>query len=137
MIKRVFHFILDAAGKLGRDAFLNFNTGTAAFLFHRISGLALVFYLCLHTLALSTARYGKGPFDATLSFLQSPFFNVLEGALIAAVFYHLLNGLRLLLLDLTLLTRSHKALWWGLMAVFSGVMMATAYLVLGKLLLHA
>ena len=120
--------------KLLSDLFLNFNTGTVAWLFHRISGLALVFYLCLHTFAIGTAQAGDGAFDAALSFLQTPVFKFLEVALIAAVFYHLLNGLRLVLIELTLLTGSHKILWWLVMAVFIAAMALTGYMVLGKLL---
>jgi succinate dehydrogenase / fumarate reductase cytochrome b subunit len=120
--------------KLLSDLYLNFNTGTVAWLFHRISGLALVFYLCLHTFAIGTSQYGSGPFDATLGFLQSPFFKFLEVALIAAVFYHLLNGLRLVFIEITLLTRSHKIIWWGIMIVFAAAMVFTGYMVLGKLL---
>jgi len=126
--------MMDSAKKHAVDLFLNFNTGTVAWLFHRISGLALVFYLCLHTFAIGTAQYGKRPFDATLTFLQSPFFKFLEVALIAAVLYHLLNGLRLVFIELTLLTKSHKLIWWLIMIVFTVAMVFTGYMVLGKLL---
>ena len=134
MIKKIIWFTIDSAKMLAGDLFLNFNTGNVAWIFHRISGLALVFYISLHTFAIGTAQYGKKPFDATLGFLQSPFFHVLEVALIAAVFYHLLNGLRLVFIELTLLTKSHKLIWWLLMIVFAAAMAFTGYRVLGKLL---
>jgi len=96
------------------------GVGMWAWLFHRVSGLVLVLYLFAHIAVISQARLrGAAGFDSLFKTLESPFFVILDLALIAAVLYHGLNGIRVLLFDLGVGIRQHKSLWWA--AVAGGV----------------
>lgn len=104
----------------------NYRTGMTAYLFHRISGVALAFYLVMHIMVISSAMVGgKSAFDALLGLLQTPLFVVLDLGLIAAIVFHGFNGVRLILFDLGIGVRSQKQLFWAVIAV-SVVAMALA-----------
>jgi len=106
---------------------LNYRTGMWAYVLHRITGLALVFYLLMHIMVISSAMVGgKSAFDALLGLLQTPLFVVLDLGLIAAVLFHGLNGVRLVLFDLGYGVRSQKQLFWAaIIASVVGFVLAT------------
>jgi len=89
------------------------RTGFWAWLLHRISGLAVVFYLLMHIVVISTVLWGTGSFDATMQTLKQPIFAAGELLLVVAILYHGLNGLRIILLDLGVGIRHQKILFWG------------------------
>ncbi len=95
--------------------------GMWAWLGHRLSGLGLAFYIFLHTILMGFALLaGEQAFNAMLGLLMgSPIFKVLDAMLLSAVYYHGLNGLRLVLFDLGIgvTQRSQKVLFWVFMAV--------------------
>jgi succinate dehydrogenase / fumarate reductase cytochrome b subunit len=90
-----------------------------AWALHRLSGLALALYLIVHILVISSSAVGEGGlnFDRLLAQLQQPFWIAVDLLLWAAVLFHMLNGIRILLFDAGLGVRSHKAVFWGFMAV--------------------
>src|SRR5690554_4682784 len=76
--------------------------GQWAFFLHRISGVALALYLLLHVFDISLVMFGPdGPFNAFLFFYHQWPFRVGLVLIIAAVTYHALNGLRIILMDFT------------------------------------
>ena len=75
------------------------HVGFIAWLLHRITGVMLAIYLFVHIWVISHLGQGKQAFDQVMGFLQSPFFHVLEVGLLAAVMYHTINGVRVVLLD--------------------------------------
>ena len=95
------------------------GTGMWAWLLFRISGLLLVFYLWAHIIIISTARWSSG--GATFNSLMKTFDNwaliVLDMALVVAVLYHALNGVRIILMDMGIGIRRHKLMFWSAMAV--------------------
>lgn len=95
--------------------------GMWAWLLHRITGLGLVFYIFLHTgLMSSSLLRGQKAFDATLSVLMgNPVFELLDTLLLAAIFYHIFNGIRILLFDMGagLAVSSQKIMFWVFMAI--------------------
>ena len=95
----------------------NMRVGMWAFVLHRVTGLALVGYLLLHIMVISTSLAGGLAFDAVLARLQAPLFLVLDLGLVAAVLLHGLNGLRLLLFDLGVGIRRQKELFWSAVAL--------------------
>jgi len=74
-----------------------------AWLLHRITGLGLLLYVLeFHAiLAITLLLRGEEAYNAMLSmFMFHPIFKVLNTLLLAAVYYHILNGARLLLHDI-------------------------------------
>jgi len=96
-------------------------TGMWAWILHRITGLGLVFYIILHTILMAGSLLsGKEDFDSTLSVLMGhPVFEFLDILLLGTVFYHGLNGIRILLFDIGIgvRVRTQKNLFWIFMGV--------------------
>ncbi len=82
-----------------REWYLNFNWGMTAFIFHRISGLALVLYIFLHIYTIGHSLAGGYEFDRMMQSYNTPFGHVLEYFLLLAVLWHLFNGLRITITD--------------------------------------
>lgn len=135
-MKKIILYTLDIFVKLFDELKKNFNTGMIAWLLHRITGLALVFYILLHTFVIGSARYGAESFNKTLSSVQTTVFHVFEIGLIGCVFYHLLNGIRLLIIDFTFLSKIHKVLFWIFMIFFTGIMIWTSYIIIFGVILR-
>ena len=97
--------------------------GQWAFLLHRVSGVAIALYLLLHVLDISLVMWGPdGPFDAFLAFYHNWPFRIGLLLIIAAVVYHALNGLRIILHDFTTWgVRYHRALWYGVLALTTAI----------------
>jgi len=124
------------AGKFVDEAKLNPNVGTFSYILHRITGIGLAIYLIMHTWVLSSAQDGPQKFTERLGSVQTPLFHFLELFLSVAVFFHLLNGVRIVIADFLPLTRRHKELFWVVMALFITVMAWTIVTTLPKLLGH-
>jgi len=110
--------------------------GMWAWLLHRITGLALVFYILLHILLMGTfLLQGRSAFDALLSLLMgNPFFLGLDLLLTAAVLYHGANGIRLLLFDLGVGFNRQKEIFWTFMALAALVYAAVLWVMVPEIL---
>jgi fumarate reductase subunit D len=75
------------------------HAGYVAFIVHRVSGLALAFFLPLHFWALGSALAGKGSLDAFLAWTRNPLVKIAETLLVLALAAHLGGGLRLLFIE--------------------------------------
>ena len=108
---------------------LNPNTGTFSWFLHRITGLLLLFYLFTHLWVLGSANKGKEMFDHRLASVQTPLFHFLEIGLILVVFYHMVNGLSITLMDFADISTKRKslliavALVFGILAIISLIVM--------------
>ncbi len=134
MVKKVIDFTVDIFRKLFNEIKLNFNTGTIAWILHRITGLLLVLYICMHTFVIGSAQLGQESFNRTLAAVQTPVFHILEIGLIGCVFFHMLNGLRLVFIDFTYLTKAHKWIFWIFMIGFMAIMAYTSYIIFAEIL---
>ena len=70
-----------------------------AYLFHRITGLALISYLILHIFVVGERVKGQETWDALMAMMTTPFAKVLEFLLLLAFLYHAINGFRLLFIE--------------------------------------
>jgi succinate dehydrogenase / fumarate reductase cytochrome b subunit len=103
-----------------------FSAGMWAWIFHKFTGWVLIGYLFTHIAVLSTALSGPATFTGTIQGLESQaIVRVLEVGLLAVAVFHILNGIRLLLVDLGLgLEHQNRAFYaslilTGLIAVAS------------------
>jgi succinate dehydrogenase / fumarate reductase cytochrome b subunit len=92
-----------------------YRTGSMAWLLHRLTGLLLVGYLYFHLIVLSSAVWPQGPiaFNRVVGLVTTPPFIVADLALFALIFYHALNGLRLMVLDLGWMMAHQQVLFWS------------------------
>ncbi len=101
------------------------SAGGWAFVLHRLTGLVLVFYLFLHFYFLSYLARGPEAYAVMVAGMKSLWITVLEVGLIAAVLFHGLNGLRLMLMSLNIGVEQHEAMFWGTV-VLSALLTAVA-----------
>jgi succinate dehydrogenase / fumarate reductase, cytochrome b subunit len=90
----------------------NMDTGTIAWILHKITGVFLVFYLITHIVVIGQSVRGEHAFDVALAFVQKPIFVFLDSGLTGVVTYHALNGIRCILFDYGIGIRQQKALFW-------------------------
>jgi succinate dehydrogenase / fumarate reductase cytochrome b subunit len=115
---------------------LNPNVGTFAWVLHRITGLLLLGYLFAHLWVLSSANGGAEAFNERLKLVQSPLFHFLEIGLILTIFYHMINGLSITIMDFFNLSRKHKTLITISVAVFAVVAILAFSIMLPRALHH-
>ncbi|HEY1294810.1 MAG TPA: succinate dehydrogenase, cytochrome b556 subunit [Chloroflexota bacterium] len=102
-----------------------------AWLLHRISGVAIVLFLFLHILDTSLVGIGPGAYDTFVSIYRFPLFRVLEVALVAAVVYHGVNGVRVIVVDFVENTNAiQRQLWWLVWLVFAVLFLPAAFVML-------
>jgi succinate dehydrogenase / fumarate reductase cytochrome b subunit len=89
------------------------RTGMFAWMAHRLSGVAIVVYLAIHVWGLK-ALTNEAAFNALITKYHAPIFKVGEFLLLAAVAYHAMNGLRIVLIDLLGWSPNQKKLFWTL-----------------------
>jgi succinate dehydrogenase / fumarate reductase cytochrome b subunit len=78
-----------------------FSAGMWAWVFHKFTGWVLVGYLFTHIAVLSTALSSPEAYTTTIQSLESLLVvRILEVGLLAVAVFHILNGVRLLLVDL-------------------------------------
>lgn len=87
------------------------HLGTLAWILHRLSGLALIFYMLLHLWVIHHLIVGEKSFDGVMEFLSTPLFQFLEIGLIGVIMYHLFNGLRVTLIDIGVMVEKQKMLF--------------------------
>ena len=92
--------------------------GQWSWILHRLSGVGVVLFVTLHIVDTSWAVFYPALYEEAIKTYQSPLFTLGEFALVAAVVYHALNGLRVAFFDY------RPALWRyqgrAALAVFAG-----------------
>jgi fumarate reductase subunit D len=70
-----------------------------AFIAHRVSGVALTFFLPVHFWALAQALQGEARLDSFLRWTEQPLVKVGEVVLVLLLAAHMAGGVRLLMLE--------------------------------------
>lgn len=91
--------------------------GSWAWILHRLSGLALIFYLSLHIWVINTLTHGPEAFNRTMEYLNTWPFKLLEIGLWGVILYHAFNGIRVVLVDFGKGSLAHKRLFIGAIAI--------------------
>lgn len=108
-------------GKIIDDILWNLNTCILSFTLHRVTGITLVLFLFLHIWTLSAVFQGPASFEAAVRKFDNPLGHAMEYTLFLAVTFHLLNGLRITLVELLALAPQQERLLWAGLVVL-GVM---------------
>jgi succinate dehydrogenase / fumarate reductase, cytochrome b subunit len=87
------------------------DSGSWAWIFHRVTGIALIGYLFLHVYSLSTLTQGRTAFETKMQSFLSPPLLALEWFLFIIVLFHSLNGVRIVLVDWADGAKYHKTLY--------------------------
>ena len=66
---------------------------------HRISGATIFFFLFVHVLDAAMLRVSPQTYNAVVGDYKTPLVGLMEYGLVAAVLFHGLNGIRIILID--------------------------------------
>ncbi len=98
---------------------------------HRITGVAVFFFLLVHVLDTALVRVSPDTYDAVIATYKTPIVNLLEVGLVAAVLYHALNGIRIILIDFWAEGPRHqKAMFRTIVVVWALIMVPGVYFML-------
>lgn len=87
--------------------------GMWSWVLHRITGVAIFFFLLVHVLDTALIRVSPEGYNAVISTYKTPIMGLGEIALVGAIGYHALNGLRIILIDFwSKGAKYQKALFW-------------------------
>ncbi|HET9457578.1 MAG TPA: succinate dehydrogenase, cytochrome b556 subunit [Candidatus Limnocylindrales bacterium] len=105
--------------------------GMLAWAFHRIAGLAIWVFLLLHVFDIWLASVNPPLYDELLVVYASAPGRVGEALLGAALLFHALNGLRIIIIDFwPSLSRYHRLIWRLNWIVFFVVGLPVAWIIL-------
>ena len=105
--------------------------GYWAWLLHRVSGVAIIVFLFLHVLDTCLIGFGPTAYETFVSIYRVPAFRVGEVALSAAVLYHGINGLRIIVIDFVeTATRIQHQLWYAVWVTFLVLFLPAAFFML-------
>jgi succinate dehydrogenase / fumarate reductase, cytochrome b subunit len=74
-------------------------TGMWSWVLHRITGVAIFFFLLVHILDTALVRVSPEAYNAVMSTYKNPIMGLGELVLVGAIAFHALNGLRIILVD--------------------------------------
>jgi succinate dehydrogenase / fumarate reductase cytochrome b subunit len=95
------------------------NEGMWSWVLHRITGVAIYFFLLVHILDTALVRVSPEAYNIVIGAYKTPVMGVGELALVGAIGFHALNGLRIILVDFWGVgTRHQKALFYIVLAVW-------------------
>ena len=87
--------------------------GMWSWVLHRITGVAIYFFLLVHILDTALVRVSPEAYNAVINTYKTPIMGLGEIALVAAIGLHALNGLRIILVDFwSVATRHQRLLFW-------------------------
>lgn len=75
------------------------NTGMWSWVLHRITGVAIFFFLLVHILDTALVRLSPEAYNAVINTYKTPIMGLGELGLVVAIGYHALNGLRIIMID--------------------------------------
>jgi succinate dehydrogenase / fumarate reductase cytochrome b subunit len=88
------------------------QTGSFAWLVHRITGVMLTLYIFVHLYVLSHLK-DPAQYAAIMKTMQNPLVKLSEAGLLGLVIGHAFNGFRLTLIDIGTPTKLQKPLFWS------------------------
>jgi succinate dehydrogenase / fumarate reductase cytochrome b subunit len=93
--------------------------GMWSWVLHRITGVAIYFFLLVHILDTALVRVSPESYNAVINTYKTPIMGLGEIVLVAAIVLHAFNGLRIILIDFTSFgTRHQKAMFWIAVALW-------------------
>lgn len=75
------------------------KVGMWSWVLHRITGVAIFFFLLVHVLDTALVRLSPEAYNAVINTYKTPLIGVAELGLVAAILYHSMNGVRIVLID--------------------------------------
>ncbi len=110
-----------------------FSPGMWAWVLHKFTGWILIGYLFTHIAVLSTVLDGGATYTETIQGLESLFIvRIMEIGLLAVAVFHILNGVRLLMIDLGIGLDKQAASFYVSLVVTAIIVIASIPTFLGE-----
>ncbi|MDH6531845.1 succinate dehydrogenase / fumarate reductase cytochrome b subunit [Aurantimicrobium minutum] len=94
-------------------------TGMWSWVLHRITGVAIFFFLLVHILDTALVRVSPEAYNAIMSSYKTPLMGLGEIALVGAIVFHALNGLRIILVDFwSKGVKYQRAMFWVVLGLW-------------------
>jgi succinate dehydrogenase / fumarate reductase, cytochrome b subunit len=110
------------------------QSGMWSWLLHRIAGLGILLFLLVHIVDISLLNFGPNVYNEGISLFSIGIVRFISLALIAAVLYHVFNGIRIMLIDFWPKgARYQRMMFVVVMVVTILIFLPAAYFVLGPI----
>jgi succinate dehydrogenase / fumarate reductase cytochrome b subunit len=98
--------------------------GMWSWVLHRITGVAIYFFLLVHVLDTALVRVSPDAYNAVINSYKTPIMGLGELALVIAIGYHGLNGLRIILIDFWSIGTKYQRRMWYIVLVLWVILIA-------------
>ena len=99
--------------------------GMWSWVLHRITGIAIFFFLLVHVLDTALVRVSPEAYNAAMAAYKTPIMGLGEVVLVGAVLYHAYNGIRIILIDfMPGGAKYHRVMFWGVVGLWVLTMLA-------------
>jgi succinate dehydrogenase / fumarate reductase, cytochrome b subunit len=103
------------------------DPGMWSWVLHRITGVAVFFFLFVHVLDTALVRVSPDTYNRVIETYKNPIVGLMELALVACVLFHALNGVRVILIDFWAKGPRYQTLMlWAILAIWVVVMIPAA-----------
>ncbi len=108
------------------------HEGQWTWIAHRVTGVAIILFLFAHVVDTAVIGWGPEAYNRVLSVYQNWGVRLLELGLVAAVLFHALNGVRIMIIDFwPSATRYNRQLLYGTVGLFVASMIPITW-IMGK-----
>ncbi len=106
------------------------DPGMWSWVLHRITGATIFFFLFVHVLDTALVRVSPQAYNEVVETYKTPIVGLMEIGLVAALLYHALNGVRIILIDFWWKgPRYQRQMLWGVAAVWLLVMVPSLVII--------
>ena len=104
--------------------------GMWSWVLHRITGTTIFFFLFVHVLDTALVRVSPQAYNEVVETYKTPIVGLMEIGLVAALLYHALNGVRIILIDFWWKgPRYQRQMLWAVAAVWLLVMVPSLVII--------
>jgi succinate dehydrogenase / fumarate reductase cytochrome b subunit len=95
------------------------GVGMWSWVLHRVTGVAIYFFLLVHILDTALVRLSPAAYNAVIGTYKTPVMNIGETFLVMAIVYHAFNGIRIILIDFwSKGPKYQRAMFWIVLALW-------------------
>jgi succinate dehydrogenase / fumarate reductase, cytochrome b subunit len=111
------------------------HEGQWSWLAHRVTGVAIILFLFAHVIDTAVVGWGPNAYNRVVHVYQNPLVGLLELGLVAAVIWHALNGLKIMIIDFFPGASDwHRQLIYGTVGLFVASMLPIGIIMIRHIL---
>jgi len=111
------------------------GVGMLTWTVRRLTGVAVLLFLCLHIIETSMLRFGPRAYESAIGIYKQLWFKPIEFLLVAAVIYHAGDGILVMILDAWPGgTRAYRTLVWTAAVLYAALIIPLGLWMMRRLL---